>query len=58
MSDKVANALFDAYDIKRTLSCHNLDKINRVHGGTENDQNLGDLIADIIMFLETLDNDH
>ena len=55
--DEIANALFDAYDIKRTIDSHSLGSIKRVHGGTDNEDNLEDLIHGVIYVLEALEED-
>ena len=54
MKDEITNALFNAYDIKKTIVYHSLGNIKRIHGGTKNEDNLEDLINDVIHFLETL----
>ena len=53
--NELDNALFNAYDIKRTLESNCLMKIKRVHGGTDNEDTLGDLITDVVRFLEELE---
>jgi DNA-directed RNA polymerase subunit L len=53
--DDVSNVLFDAYDIRKTLSSHGLCSIKRVHGGTDNEDTLKDLIDNIVSFLEQLE---
>ena len=55
MNNGIINALFDAYDIKKTIQSNGLRDVKRVHGGTDNDDTLGDLIANIIEFLEEID---
>jgi NTP pyrophosphatase (non-canonical NTP hydrolase) len=47
-------ALLDAIDIKETLDSNNLNNIKRVHAGTYNEDTLGDLIFDVVYFLENL----
>ena len=47
-------ALLDAIDIKETLDSNNLNNIKRVHAGTDNEDTLGDLIFDVVYFLENL----
>jgi hypothetical protein len=54
----LSKALFDAYDIKKTIESNSLGSIKRVHSGTENDDNLSDLITDVIRFLENLHNNN
>ena len=48
------NAYFNAIDIKKTISSNNLNHIKRVHGGTENEETLEELITDVVYFLENL----
>ena len=48
------NAYFNAIDIKKTISSNNLNDIKRVHGGTENEETLEELITDVVYFLENL----
>ena len=47
-------AYFDAIDIKKTIDSNNLNDIKRVHGGTDNEETLEELIDDVIYFLENL----
>lgn len=49
-----ANALLNAVDIQKTISSNNLNDIKRVHGGTENEETLEELITDVVYFLENL----
>jgi len=53
--NETSNALFNAYDIRKTLESNGLMNIKRVHGGTENEETLKDLISDVILFLEKAD---
>ena len=48
-------AYFDAIDIKKTIDSNNLNDIKRVHGGTDNEETLEELIDDVIYFLENLE---
>lgn len=48
------NAYFNAIDIQNTISSNNLNDIKRVHGGTENEETLEELITDVVYFLENL----
>ena len=48
------NAYFNAVDIKKTIQSNNLNHIKRVHGGTENEETLEELITDVVYFLENL----
>jgi hypothetical protein len=49
-----ANALLNAVDIKKTIESNNLNNIKRVHGGTDNEETLEELITDVVSFLENL----
>ena len=53
--DKLANAFFNAVDIKKTLESNDLIEVKRVHGGSQNDETLGELIHDVILFLTELE---
>ena len=53
--NETSSALFNAYDIRKTLDSNGLMDIKRVHGGTENEETLKDLISDVILFLEKLE---
>ena len=55
MSNAITNALFNAYDIKKTIKSNGLGDVKRVHSGTDNDDTLEDLITGIIEFLEEID---
>ena len=55
MKNEISNALFNVYDIKKTVESHGFTNIKRVHGGTENEDTLGELISDVIYFLEKLE---
>ena len=48
----LSKALFDAYDIKKTIESNSLGSVKRVHSGTDNEDTLSDLIDDVIYFLE------
>jgi len=54
--NETSSALFNAYDIRKTLDSNGLMDIKRVHGGTENEETLKDLISDVILFLENLED--
>ena len=47
-------AYLDALDIKKTIESNNLNDIKRVHGGTDNEETLEELITDVVSFLENL----
>tara|TARA_R110000822_G_scaffold306254_1_gene432401 strand:- start:187 stop:369 length:183 start_codon:yes stop_codon:yes gene_type:complete len=55
--DKLADAFFNAIDIKKTLESNDLIEVKRVHGGSQNDETLGDLIHDVILFLTELETE-
>ena len=54
LDNDITNALCNAIDIKKTIESNGLNNIKRVHGGTDNEDNLKDLIDDVIYFLEKL----
>lgn len=58
INNEITQALFDMYDIKKTIESNNLNKIKRVHGGTDNEETLEELIDDVIYFLERLERIH
>tara|TARA_R110001583_G_scaffold41082_1_gene130761 strand:+ start:360 stop:569 length:210 start_codon:yes stop_codon:yes gene_type:complete len=63
--NEISSALFNAYDIKRTLESYtslddegkevNTKDLKRIHGGTENEETLEELISDVILFLKKLE---
>jgi len=55
LSNETSNALLNAYDIRKTIESHSLGDIKRVHGGTDNEDTLKELIEDLVYFLECLD---
>jgi|TARA_R110000803_G_scaffold121748_1_gene189847 hypothetical protein len=55
--DKLANAFFNAVDIKKTLESNDLIEVKRVHGGSQNNETLGELIHDVILFLTELETE-
>ena len=42
------NAYCNLIDVYKTLKSHNLLHLKRVHGGTENEDTIGDLLEDTI----------
>jgi len=56
LNNDITNALCNAVDIKQTIESNGLNSIKRVHGGTDNEDNLNDLIDDVIYFLRQLDD--
>jgi len=52
----VSNAYFNIVDIENTLD-EKTKALTRIHGGTQNDTTVGELIHDIKLFLEELEND-
>tara|TARA_Y100000114_G_scaffold54942_1_gene50207 strand:+ start:567 stop:749 length:183 start_codon:yes stop_codon:yes gene_type:complete len=47
MNDKFESDLyFNLVDIHKTLRSHNLLDIKRVHGGTENEDTIGEIVED------------
>ena len=51
MSD-FSNAYCNLVDVYKTLKAHNLLDLKRVHGGTDNQDTIGDLLEDAIEELE------
>lgn len=49
--NEISNAYFAAIDLQRTISSNGLDNIKRVHGGTDNEDTMKDLIDDLVSFL-------
>ena len=54
LNNDISNALCNAIDIRETINSNGLSNIKRVHGGTDNEDTLKDLIDDVIYFLEQL----
>ena len=52
--NEISNAYFNIVDIENTLD-EKTKALTRVHGGTENDTTVGELIHDIKLFLEDLE---
>ena len=52
----ISNAYFNIVDIENTLD-EKTKALTRVHGGTQNDTTIGELIHDIKLFLEELENE-
>lgn len=57
IKNEITNALCNAYDIRQTIKSHALGNIKRVHGGTDNEDTLNDLIHDVINVLENLEEE-
>ena len=51
--NEISNALFNIIDIENTLD-EKTKSLTRIHGGTQNDTTVGELIHDIKLFLEKL----
>jgi len=49
----LSNAYFNLVDVYKTLKAHNLLHLKRVHGGTDNEDTIGDLLLDAIEEIET-----
>ena len=54
LKNDTTKAYLDALDIKKTIESNNLNDIKRVHGGTDNEETLEELITDVVSFLENL----
>ena len=52
----ISNAYFNIVDIENTLD-EKTKALTRVHGGTQNDTTIGELIHDIKLFLEELERE-
>ena len=52
----VSNALFNIIDVDKTIKANGLCNTKRVHGGTDNEDTLGDLVEDLVYFITELDN--
>ena len=50
-NEELSNAYFNIVDLKKTISSHGLRDIKRVHGGTENEDTIGDLVDDLEYFI-------
>jgi len=50
----LSNAYFNLVDVYKTLKANNLLHLKRVHGGTDNEDTIGDLLLDAI---EEMEND-
>ena len=55
--EDVSNAYFNITDLKKTISSHGLRNIKRVHGGTDNEGTIGDLVDDLEYFITQLVED-
>ena len=51
----ITNAYFNIVDLKKTISSHGLRDIKRVHGGSDNEDTIGDLVDDLEYFITKLD---
>tara|TARA_X000000950_G_C13457650_1_gene474557 strand:+ start:259 stop:426 length:168 start_codon:yes stop_codon:yes gene_type:complete len=50
--DNLSNAYFNLVDVYKTLKANDVLHLKRVHGGTENQDTIGDLLEDVIEELE------
>ena len=55
--DRVSSMYFDAVDLKKTLEENNLTHFNRVHGGTYNEDTIGDLIDNLLYGIKKIDGE-
>ena len=55
--EDVSNAYFNITDLSKTISSHGLRNIKRVHGGTDNEDTIGDLVDDLEYFITQLVED-
>ena len=56
LPNDVSNAFFNIIDVQKTIKSNGLCNVKRVHGGTDNEDTLGDLVEDLVYFLTELDN--
>tara|TARA_R100000750_G_scaffold41239_1_gene26795 strand:- start:26 stop:211 length:186 start_codon:yes stop_codon:yes gene_type:complete len=54
--NEISNAYFNVMDIENTLDAET-KSLTRRHGGTQNEDTVGDLIHDIKLFLEELERE-
>ena len=54
--DDISNAYFNILDVENTLS-KKTKAMARRHGGTENEDTIGELLSDIKNFILTLENE-
>ena len=50
--NETSNAHCNILDVKRTIEAHGLGNITRVHGGTDNEDTLAELLEDLLLFIE------
>jgi len=53
--EDLSNAYFNIVDLKKTINSHGLRDIKRVHGGSDNEDTIGDLVDDLEYFLTKLE---
>lgn len=56
-ANDVSNAFFNIKDLKKTINSHGLRSIKRVHGGSDNEDTIGDLVDELEYFLNILDGE-
>ena len=56
LPNDVSNAFFNIIDVQKTIKSNGLCNVKRVHGGTDNEDTLGDLVEDLVYFITELDN--
>ena len=54
--NEISNAYFNIVDIENTLN-EKTKALTRVHGGTQNDTTIGELIHDVKLFLVELEKE-
>ena len=54
--NEISNAYFNIVDIEKTLD-EKTKALTRVHGRTQNDTTIGELIHDIKLFIEELERE-
>ena len=56
LPNDVSNAFFNIIDVQKTIKANGLCNVKRVHDGTDNEETLGELIEDLVYFINELDN--
>ena len=56
--NEISNAYFNIVDVKRTVEANEIGSFKRVHGGSDNEETLLDLIDDLHFFLTELDKNY
>jgi|2_EtaG_2_1085320.scaffolds.fasta_scaffold65240_3 hypothetical protein len=57
INKNTSNALLNMYDLRNTLD-RKTKSLTKRHSGTENDTTIGELIDDVVHFLEELEKEN